>query len=148
MQRTIFIIILVFFFTNTAFAQVAITEIMYDLEGSDSGREWVEIHNTSSAEIDLADWKLYENNTNHGITGIGDNTTLIRGCSQDQILKWDEVADDWNCSADSGAAGGDAWSDPVNSNILSASVDLPWSIWAIMQKLRISSVFTKGFYHL
>lgn len=31
------------------------------------------------------------------------------------------------------------WTTPVIWSIRSASVDLPWSMWAMMQKLRISS---------
>jgi len=49
-------------------AHVEITEIMYDLEGGDSGREWIEIKNTGSEPLDLSDWKLFENDTNHGLS--------------------------------------------------------------------------------
>ena len=54
-------------FAAPAYASVAITEIMYDLEGSDTGREWIEIQNTG-AQIDLTGWKFFENGTNHGLT--------------------------------------------------------------------------------
>jgi hypothetical protein len=48
------------------------SEIMYDLaEGSDSGREWVEVYNESGTAVDLADWKLFENSTNHGLKALG-----------------------------------------------------------------------------
>ena len=30
--------------------------------------------------------------------------TLLQGCADNEILKWDETADDWNCEADSGGA--------------------------------------------
>ena len=50
-----------------AHASLVITEIMYDLEGSDTDREWIEIKNNSSANIDPALYKLYEANTNHGL---------------------------------------------------------------------------------
>jgi hypothetical protein len=53
-------------------ADVIITEIMFDLaEGSDSGREWVEVHNTGSEPVDLTEWRLYENDTNHGLKAVG-----------------------------------------------------------------------------
>lgn len=53
----------------TVSAQVVITEIMYDLaEGSDSGREWIEVHNISSGTIDLSKWKVVENGKNHKIS--------------------------------------------------------------------------------
>jgi hypothetical protein len=51
-------------------AQV-ITEVMYDLrEGSDSGREWIEIYNAGSAPIDLTKWKVVESGKNHKITAV------------------------------------------------------------------------------
>lgn len=55
-------------------AQVVITEIMYDLEGGDSNREWVEVQNTGTEVVTFADWKLFENKTNHGITSISGET--------------------------------------------------------------------------
>jgi len=42
---------------------------MYDLDGSDEAREWIEIFNNSSTTIDLADWKFYEAETNHKLKG-------------------------------------------------------------------------------
>jgi hypothetical protein len=55
-----------------ASAQTIITEVMYDLsEGSDSGREWIEIFNAGSAPIDLTALRLFESGTNHKIAGSG-----------------------------------------------------------------------------
>jgi len=51
-------------------AQVIITEIMYDIDGTDSGREWIEIKNTGNDQIDLSEWKLFEANTNHKINAV------------------------------------------------------------------------------
>jgi len=34
--------------------------------------------------------------------------TLLQGCSDNQILKWDETQDDWNCESDGGGGGGTA----------------------------------------
>ena len=47
------------------FFPVIINEIMYDLEGSDDGREWIEIFNAGQSSVDLTNWKFYENETNH-----------------------------------------------------------------------------------
>ena len=58
---------LVFFIPLITFAQIIITEIMYDLEGSDSGREWIEITNITTDSIDLSTWKFFENGSNHGL---------------------------------------------------------------------------------
>jgi hypothetical protein len=49
-------------------AQVIISEIMYDAEGPDDGREWVEIYNGGSENIDLSGWSFYEADTNHKLT--------------------------------------------------------------------------------
>ncbi|MEX0917370.1 MAG: lamin tail domain-containing protein [Candidatus Paceibacterota bacterium] len=49
------------------FASVEITEIMYDAEGADEGREWIEIRNTSGSALILSEWKFFEGDTNHGL---------------------------------------------------------------------------------
>ncbi len=51
-------------------AQVVITEIMYDLDGTDTGREWIEIQNIGLSATDLSVWKLFEANTNHKINTL------------------------------------------------------------------------------
>jgi len=38
------LLILLIFFPSFSFAQVFINEVMYDLPGADTGREWVEIY--------------------------------------------------------------------------------------------------------
>ncbi len=78
-MKSFFLILLFALTFNISFAQIVITEIMYDVDGSDSGREWIEIQNTGGTDINLADWKLYENKTNHGLVGINDKTTLSAG---------------------------------------------------------------------
>ena len=49
---------------SLASAAVKINEIMYDLEGADSGREWVEIFNDSDTEVNLTNWK-FNDGSNH-----------------------------------------------------------------------------------
>jgi len=58
------------FFPNKIFAQetVIINEVMYDLEGSDSDREWVELKNVSTQSVDLSNWKFEESGTQHKLT--------------------------------------------------------------------------------
>lgn len=46
-------------------AQVKITEIMYDPTGSDTKREWVEVYNSGTQDIDLSTWFFYEGNVFH-----------------------------------------------------------------------------------
>ena len=65
--------LLLFLVPFLASANVVINEVMYDLEGSDTigskGREWVEIFNDSSQEINLSGWKFNDGDsaTNHGL---------------------------------------------------------------------------------
>ncbi len=44
---------------------VIINEIMYDYPGSDDRREWIEIYNSGTENIDLTDWRLFEAETDH-----------------------------------------------------------------------------------
>ncbi len=62
-------------------AGVVINEVMYDLkEGSDTGREWVEVLNNGSEAVDMAGWKLFEADTNHGLTiHQGENILPVGG---------------------------------------------------------------------
>lgn len=62
-----------------AFASVLITEVIYDLPGSDAGREWVEITNTGSDPVDVSKYRLFENGTNHVLTLSAGSATLAAG---------------------------------------------------------------------
>jgi hypothetical protein len=80
---TIFLIISSFFYifyisSNIVNAEVIFSEIMYNPEGSDSGREWVEVYNSGPESVDLSEYKLLENGTNHKISpkNEGENTVL------------------------------------------------------------------------
>lgn len=98
MSRIIgFIISLIFFaIARTASAQVVISEVMYDVEGGDSGHEWIELHNTSNGDVDLSTWRLFENDTNHKIVDAGHGTTISAGGYA--IIADDPVTflSDWN----------------------------------------------------
>lgn len=53
-------------FSKSAYAgDIVINEIMYDLSGSDTDREWVEIYNKGSSTIDLSNWRFQEGATKH-----------------------------------------------------------------------------------
>lgn len=69
----LFIFLSVPVFTN---ASVVINEIVYDLEGSDSGREWIEIFNNGNTQIDLTGWKFFEANTNHALTSFQGSSVI------------------------------------------------------------------------
>lgn len=63
----------------SASAQVVISEIMYDVEGTDSDREWIEVHNTGNESVDLTQWKFFESNSNHGLTAYQGGEMLTPG---------------------------------------------------------------------
>lgn len=48
-------------------AAIQISEIMYDLPGTDTGREWVEIYNNNSIAENLTGWKFFEGGSNHNL---------------------------------------------------------------------------------
>lgn len=60
-------------------ASVRISEVMYDLEGTDTGREWVEVENTGSASIDLSNYRLLEAGVNHTLTLVEGSAVLAPG---------------------------------------------------------------------
>lgn len=65
---------------STTHAQVVISEVMYDLaEGSDTGREWVEVFNAGGSSITFTDWKFFEGNVNHAIAEFQGGPTLSSG---------------------------------------------------------------------
>lgn len=65
---------------HLSYAQVVVTEVMYDLKtGSDSGREWIEVYNAGAAPVKLTDLRLFENGTNHKIAASAGNDTLAPG---------------------------------------------------------------------
>lgn len=55
---------------------MSISEIMYDPLGSDSGREWIEIHNTTGSSVNVTTYKFFESGVNHGLVSYQGGTTL------------------------------------------------------------------------
>ena len=62
----------------TSAASVLITELMYDLEGADSGYEWIEITNTGSNPVDIGAWRLFEQGVNHKLTLVAGASTVLQ----------------------------------------------------------------------
>ena len=56
-----------FFIAQSAAASILINEIMYDLEGTDTDREWIEVYNSGAESVDLSGYKLFEAGVNHGL---------------------------------------------------------------------------------
>lgn len=65
-------VILMFFFAQTATAQVVISEIKY------TGNEWVEISN-QGAPVDVSLWKFFEGGTNHKLKSIQGGSSVSSG---------------------------------------------------------------------
>lgn len=78
--KLITVSMIVFFsLVSGVYANFEITEIMYDLEGTDTNREWVEVRNTGTDESDLSKWFLFSDNTNHSLTAQGSKLVLAGG---------------------------------------------------------------------
>jgi len=79
-NSTVLVFLFLLLVPASASAQVLISEIMYDLqEGSDSGREWIEVFNAYASSVTLTDWRLFENDTNHKINSFSGSDTLASG---------------------------------------------------------------------
>lgn len=59
-------------------ANVQITEIMYDRDGTDSGYEWVEVINRKGTTL-FSDWTFLENEVNHRIVPVSEDEGLAPG---------------------------------------------------------------------
>ncbi len=79
LYRFIFIIFCLLCWASAAASSLSITEIMYDLEGSDSAREWIEIYNNSGSSIDLTKYKFFESGSAHNITHYQGSSDVANG---------------------------------------------------------------------
>lgn len=64
-----------------ASASVVISEVMYDLEGTDTKREWIEITNVSTAPVNPVDVVFFEANTSHKLKVVSGGSVLAPGAS-------------------------------------------------------------------
>jgi hypothetical protein len=68
--------------TTFAAASLVISEVMYNPVGTDDKHEWIEVCNISSSSLDIANYKLYESSSNHGLTlKQGSSTLGANGCA-------------------------------------------------------------------
>ncbi|MEK9185734.1 MAG: lamin tail domain-containing protein, partial [Patescibacteria group bacterium] len=83
----VFIVLLSVFFQpapSNAAGEVLISEIMYDLSGSDTDREWVEIYNSGSEPVTIVDgsgdgsWR-FNDGSNHVLSLVQGSLTLAPG---------------------------------------------------------------------
>lgn len=67
-----FVILNIVLLPRSVFAAVVINEVMYDLPGTDTKREWVELFNNGSSDVDLTGWK-FNDGSNHNLVAPPDN---------------------------------------------------------------------------
>lgn len=80
MCRFIFCLALILFSRSAAaYSQVLVSEIMYDVQGSDAKREWIEVYNTGDTTLNFTSWKLFEKDTNHEIRQFKGSAVLSPG---------------------------------------------------------------------
>src|SRR3989344_156987 len=82
-KKVILFLIGAIFFSgcNLARADVVINEIMYDPQDADVQREWVEIYNSTTSDLDLSTWKFLEKSdaSNHGLNIVQGNPVVSPG---------------------------------------------------------------------
>ena len=69
MSKKTFLVLLGFVFLFSAkFAQASliINEIMYDVSGTDTDHEWIEVFNSGSSSVDITGWKFFDG-SNHNL---------------------------------------------------------------------------------
>ena len=73
--------------TNLLWSQITISEVMFDLEGSDSPNEFVEIYNYSDEDIVFQNWVLIDNHSTDEL--IPDGFTILPSNRYAVILEGD-----------------------------------------------------------
>jgi len=62
-----------------ALAALRITAVMYDPDGPDQGREWVQVTNEGSEPVALMGYRLFEGGTNHKLSAAVGTSTIAAG---------------------------------------------------------------------
>lgn len=73
----------------SVYAQVVITEVMYDAPGSDSKTEWLVVENKNSEPVDLTGWRFVEGGVRH--TLMRDAGLVMPGLSKGVIADYPDV---------------------------------------------------------
>jgi hypothetical protein len=96
MKKYIIVIILCGFFIHVsqAYAGFQITELMYDVNGTDTDREWVEVENTGTTTADLSTWFLFSGNSKHALVPQG-VSTVDPGAYAVIVQNVDKFKTDW-----------------------------------------------------
>jgi hypothetical protein len=78
---------------NAILTGVVINEVLYDADGSDSGREWVELHNTMTEDVDVSGWMLQVAGSSFSTKATLPENTIIPAGSY-YIVGGEQAADD------------------------------------------------------
>jgi len=79
LQKCTALIIVFFSWTTFANAGFEISEIMYDLDGTDTNREWIEVQNTGTEATDLSKWFFFSDNSKHALAPQGESLVPAGG---------------------------------------------------------------------
>jgi hypothetical protein len=80
-MRIATVILTTFFVPGPVFASVVVSEVMYDLPGTDTKREWIEVTNVGTNAINLTEIVFFEANTSHKIKAFEGGTMLSSGAA-------------------------------------------------------------------
>ncbi len=83
----IVLLLLLFLIPTISLAQLHFTEIMYDAEGSDTNKEFIEIKNSSNNSINLEGYRLFENNGNRRLSAGFGNDFILPANSYGLLVK-------------------------------------------------------------
>jgi len=69
-----------------AYANLEITEVMYDPQGANTSHQWIEVYNNGSESIDLSNWFLADYDTSWHFRSISSDSTTILGSNSYAII--------------------------------------------------------------
>lgn len=72
------LLVIVLFLPIPVRAELSISEIMYDLEGSDADREWVEVYNAGNDDIDVSLYRFFNRDGGHILKSYGNGGVVLK----------------------------------------------------------------------
>ena len=83
-----------FYCAHFAFANLEITEVMYDPQGANTSHQWIEVYNSGPNSIDLSTWSVTDHDTSwHFRTISSDSSTSLSPNSWAIIAKTSNLTD-------------------------------------------------------
>jgi hypothetical protein len=80
-MKNIFVLLCALFCVaeNNTFASPFISEVMYNLQGNDTSKEWLEVVNASRTPLQLTNWFIFEKGVHHRIRFVSGSETIPAG---------------------------------------------------------------------